>query len=93
MILPLSHPIPGERTKDGKPVQEVHIKNNTKLIISIIAANRSKEIWGEDAEEWKPERWLGQSGPDDQKEKDGDLFSSQSRGVAKEQLPGVYSGM
>ena len=76
MILPLSRPIPGS-IKDGNPIHEVHIKNNTKVIVSILAANRNKDVWGEDAEEWKPERWLSPL-PDS---------------VAKAHLPGVYASM
>lgn len=63
---------------DGKSdICEVPIKKNTNVIISILNANRNKAAWGEDAEEWKPERWLGKS-PDE---------------VAKVRLPGVYSSM
>ena len=71
------HPIPGHMTKDGKPISEVHLKNNTRVIISIVAANTSEAVWGEDADEWKPERWIGKS-PDE---------------VSKTKLPGVYSSM
>ena len=59
-----------------------------------MSANKSKKIWGEDAEEWKPERWIERNGPTTEKDKDDDLFANSSPGtVAKEQLPGVYSGM
>ena len=36
------------------------IPKGTNMNISLIGFNRSKEFWGEDAEEFKPERWLGQ---------------------------------
>ena len=29
-----------------------------RILIDIEASNCNKEIWGEDADEWKPERWL-----------------------------------
>lgn len=90
MILPLSSPIPGV---DGKPVHELQIKKNTKIRVAVLAANKSKDIWGNDAEEWKPERWLGRDDANSQNEKEGDLFSNHIKDVAKEQLPGVYSGM
>ena len=85
-------------TKDGKPISEVHLKNNTRVIISIVAANTSEAVWGEDAKEWKPERWLGHNqyeylnadGFGTYKEHDEE---KQPKGVAKIQLPGVYSGM
>lgn len=66
------------KSADGKSeIREIPIKKNTKVIISFLSANRSKAVWGEDAEEWKPERWLGKS-PDE---------------VAKVRLPRVYSSM
>lgn len=39
---------------DGKAVPE-----RTRVGVSAIAHNRGKSIWGEDANEFKPERWLG----------------------------------
>lgn len=55
VILPFSNPVKG---LDGRDVTEVLIPNNTNVIISVICANRNPDIWGPDAEEWKPERWL-----------------------------------
>ncbi|TRM69698.1 cytochrome P450 [Schizophyllum amplum] len=43
---------------DGRPLSEVFVPAGTPLIISIFNANRNKAMWGEDATEWKPERWL-----------------------------------
>lgn len=34
------------------------IPKGTTLILSILAANLDKGIWGEDARKWKPDRWL-----------------------------------
>ena len=52
--MPLMFPIKAE---DGSEIKEIPVKKNTDVIISILGANRSKRIWGDDAEEWKPERW------------------------------------
>lgn len=66
------------KAADGKSeIREILIKKNTNVIVSILYANRSKAVWGEDAEEWRPERWLGKSLDE----------------VAKVRLPGVYSSM
>lgn len=54
-VVSLSEPIQG---RDGAMLKELAIPKDTGLIIAIRAANRSKLIWGEDAAEWKPERWL-----------------------------------
>ncbi|EJC98472.1 cytochrome P450 [Fomitiporia mediterranea MF3/22] len=56
VVLPLLWPI---KSVDGKTeIKEIPLKKNTNVIISIVGANTNKRIWGEDAEEWKPDRWL-----------------------------------
>ncbi|PAV20282.1 cytochrome P450 [Pyrrhoderma noxium] len=75
VVLPLAWPI---TAVDGvTQLSEVPLKNNTGVVVSIIGANRCKKIWGEDAEEWKPERWL----------------NPMPESVAKAHLPGVYASM
>ncbi|CUA77338.1 Putative cytochrome P450 CYP13A5 [Caenorhabditis elegans] [Rhizoctonia solani] len=55
-VLPLQCPV---RAKDGKTtISQVPIKKGTHIYLSILAANRDKQIWGEDADEFKPSRWL-----------------------------------
>ncbi|THU78506.1 cytochrome P450 [Dendrothele bispora CBS 962.96] len=54
-VLPLSKSLKGV---DGTSISEVHIPNNTHVVISILNSNRNPAIWGPDAFEWKPERWL-----------------------------------
>jgi cytochrome P450 len=54
-VIPLANPITG---RDGKPITEVAIPKNTSIILSFINANRNPALWGPDALEWKPERWL-----------------------------------
>jgi cytochrome P450 len=39
-----------------------HINPNTKLIYSMYAMGRTKQIWGEDCLEFKPERWISDRG-------------------------------
>ncbi len=39
-------------------IQSVFVPKGTQIIASTAACNRNKELWGEDADEWKPERWL-----------------------------------
>lgn len=73
--MPLLWPI---KTTDGKSeVKSIALPKDTYIIISILNANTSKAIWGDDAEEWKPERWLGRS----------------PNSVAKTPLSGIYSSM
>ncbi|EGO03006.1 hypothetical protein SERLA73DRAFT_84927 [Serpula lacrymans var. lacrymans S7.3] len=74
VILPFSAPVRGA---DGKAIHEILIPNNTNVLVSILSSNRNPELWGEDALEWKPERWLS---PLPQK-------------LMEAQIPGVYSHM
>ena len=55
--MPLSEPIIG---KDGNVLQEIFVPAGTELILGIRSINIDKGIWGEDALEFKPERWLSQ---------------------------------
>ncbi|THV04401.1 cytochrome P450 [Dendrothele bispora CBS 962.96] len=72
MILPLSKPITGV---DGTVISEIHVPKNTRILVSILNSNRNPALWGPDALEWKPERWLSTL-PDE---------------LIKAHIPGVYS--
>ncbi|CAE6421498.1 unnamed protein product [Rhizoctonia solani] len=67
-VLPLRYPI-----KDNK--HEMYIKKGTRVLISLSRANRCRETWGEDADEFRPERWL----------------SSLPQSVTDAKILGVYS--
>ncbi|KAJ8081467.1 hypothetical protein PM082_007312 [Marasmius tenuissimus] len=71
-VLPLSTPI---RCTDGSVINEITVPADTKVLIDILNANRNPELWGPDAMEWKPERWL----------------SSLPSTLAKAKSPGIYS--
>ncbi|KAJ7693049.1 cytochrome P450 [Mycena rosella] len=53
-VLPLSTPIVGV---DGTPMEAIRVPKGTPIYIAIAAVNHSKQIWGPDALEFKPERW------------------------------------
>lgn len=74
VILPLYKPIIGI---DGTEVREIIVPRNTDIMLSLLGANRNRDIWGQDADEWKPERWLSPL-PDS---------------VTDAHFPGVYSNM
>ncbi|KAI0064111.1 cytochrome P450 [Artomyces pyxidatus] len=50
----LSQPIPGVTTSQSS----MFIPRNTTVIVDILGVNRNYDIWGADADEFKPERWL-----------------------------------
>ena len=74
MILPLSEPVRG---LDGKLMTEVPIPKGTTVFVGVMSSNTNKALWGEDAYEWKPERWL-EPLPD---------------AVLDAKIPGVYSNL
>ncbi|KAH9021020.1 cytochrome P450 [Lactarius pseudohatsudake] len=55
VVLPLSAPI---RDVNGREVHEIFVPKNTNVFVQIYNLNRDSSIWGADAAEWKPERWL-----------------------------------
>lgn len=73
-VLPLSEPIQG---MDGTTMGEIPVPKDTVVLVGVRACNRNKAIWGEDALQWKPERWL----------------APPSDSVVKAHLPGVYSNL
>ncbi|KAH9165536.1 cytochrome P450 [Lactarius sanguifluus] len=55
VVLPLSSPI---QDVDGREVHEIFVPKHTNVFAQIHNLNRDPSIWGADAAEWKPERWL-----------------------------------
>ncbi|PPR01103.1 hypothetical protein CVT24_000411 [Panaeolus cyanescens] len=72
IVLPLSRPI---TLRSGHTTSEIMVPKGTKCIVSLVASNRNTEIWGPDAHEWKPERWMGEM-----KEE-----------IVSAKVPGIYS--
>ncbi|TBU25896.1 cytochrome P450 [Dichomitus squalens] len=58
-LLPLEFPV---RLVNGELVNAIHVPAGTNIIMSLLGANRNERVWGQDASEWRPERWLTQSG-------------------------------
>ncbi len=74
MLLPLSTPIIG---LDGEVIREILVPAGTIILISILSCNRDKAVWGEDALQWNPSRWL----------------SRLPETVIQARIPGVYSNL
>ncbi|RPD54899.1 cytochrome P450 [Lentinus tigrinus ALCF2SS1-7] len=73
-VLPLSQPVRG---LDGKMMHEILVPKDTVVVVGLLSSNQNKQIWGEDALEWKPERWL----------------SPLPESVTEAKIPGVYSNL
>ncbi|KIO10441.1 hypothetical protein M404DRAFT_129598 [Pisolithus tinctorius Marx 270] len=54
-VLPLSQPI---TTESGELMHEILVPKGTRIIASVAAYNRNKDMWGEDADVFNPDRWL-----------------------------------
>ena len=76
-ILPLQHALTG---RDGQPITTIAVPKGTAVMTNYSAVNIDRRIWGEDAREWKPERWLEGAG-------------GLPRTVGEAQMPGVYSNL
>ncbi|KAG6850714.1 hypothetical protein H0H93_009872 [Arthromyces matolae] len=72
VVLPLSNPVKGI---DGREMSNIFIPNNTNVVVSILCANTDPALWGSDANEWKPDRWL----------------SPLPQALIDAHMPGVYS--
>ncbi|OBZ67681.1 hypothetical protein A0H81_12357 [Grifola frondosa] len=73
-MMPLLEPIRGV---DGSIINEIPIPKNTAILVGVLASNCNKAVWGTDALEWKPERWL----------------SPLPGTVGEAHIPGVYSNL
>ncbi|KIK57051.1 hypothetical protein GYMLUDRAFT_173469 [Collybiopsis luxurians FD-317 M1] len=71
-VVPLSRPLTG---LNGTEMNEIAIPKGTSIVVSILNSNRNPDLWGKDANEWKPERWL----------------SPLPTTVTDARIPGVYS--
>ena len=70
--MPLSEPI---RLKDGTLTDAIPIPKGTRVLPNVGASNVDPALWGPDAHEWRPERWL----------------EPLPRAVEEAHVPGVYS--
>ncbi|KAK7039115.1 hypothetical protein VNI00_010300 [Paramarasmius palmivorus] len=55
IILPLHKPAVGT---NGSLMKEIFIRKNTVVHVSVLNTNCNQDLWGPDATDWKPERWL-----------------------------------
>ncbi|KAK6984692.1 cytochrome P450 [Favolaschia claudopus] len=59
VLVTLTYPI--RSTVDGSETNQLLIHEGTAVYLGMSAANRSTAIWGPDAAEFRPERWLNKT--------------------------------
>ncbi|KAK1222072.1 hypothetical protein PQX77_015097 [Marasmius sp. AFHP31] len=59
-IIPLECPI---RDISGSVLREIPVIKGQRVVLNIFKYNRFKTVWGEDADVWNPERFLGSNRP------------------------------
>ncbi|RPD65435.1 cytochrome P450 [Lentinus tigrinus ALCF2SS1-7] len=72
VVMPVTEPI---RMRDGTHTNAVPIPKGTRIIANVTACNRDPALWGPDANDWRPSRWL----------------EPLPREVEEAHIPGVYS--
>ncbi|KAI0823100.1 cytochrome P450 [Trametes gibbosa] len=71
-VLPLATPIRG---LNGDLINAVPLAKNTRIIVDVLSCNLDPALWGGDAAQWRPERWI----------------EGLPKEVEEAHLPGVYS--
>ncbi|RPD61381.1 cytochrome P450 [Lentinus tigrinus ALCF2SS1-6] len=90
-VLPLQFPV---RSATGEEMIAIHVPAGTNIIISVLGSNHEKRVWGEDASEWRPDRWLNTNGERMGYGKGVDLaFEQDSAAQDVEGLPGCRNGV
>lgn len=92
-VLPLYRPI---KSVSGEMLSAIAIPKGTTLIMSLLAANHNKDLWGEDASEWRAERWFGATGLRVQLNGDSGIATDGGETISSgtvEKTPGVKDGM
>ncbi|EEB92190.1 hypothetical protein MPER_09336, partial [Moniliophthora perniciosa FA553] len=54
-VIPLQYPVV---SASGEILSEIPVVKEQRIMVSVGAYNRLKEVWGEDADEWNPSRFL-----------------------------------
>jgi cytochrome P450 len=54
-VIPLATPI---MTKSGKQISSIPVQKGQTIQVSIAAYNRNTSVWGDDADNWNPDRFM-----------------------------------
>ncbi|KDR84663.1 hypothetical protein GALMADRAFT_55583 [Galerina marginata CBS 339.88] len=76
-VIPLQYPI--KDVKSGTDIREIVVRKGTPVYVGLASTNRSTALWGPDAAEFKPERWIGRQ--------------AHESTVQEVKTPGIFSNM
>jgi cytochrome P450 len=54
-IIPIAEPV---TTKEGRVIKEIPVSKGQTVLCSLAGYNRLTTVWGDDADTWRPERWV-----------------------------------
>ncbi|KAI0653691.1 cytochrome P450 [Cubamyces menziesii] len=74
VVLPLSKSIHGI---DGTEMDSIYVPKDTLIFVAVQASNVNPDLWGADAREWRPERWL----------------EPLPEAITEAKIPGIYSNL
>ncbi|KAH9922636.1 cytochrome P450 [Fomitopsis serialis] len=97
-VVPVSRPF---FDRHGRTCDAIRMRKGDMITVSIQAMNKSREVWGEDAEVFRPERWLlagekGEDRSDDEDEGEDEKVRREGkpgRGQKKAGAPGLWGNM
>jgi len=96
-VVPVSRPF---LDRHGRACDAIRMRKGDIITVPIQAMNKSREVWGEDAEAFRPERWLladekGEHWSDDEPEGEEKVRreGKPGRGQKKAGAPGLWGNM
>lgn len=96
-VVPVARPFVDRR---GRACGEIRVRKGDIVTVPLQAMNKSREVWGEDAEVFRPERWLEGGGVDGEEgEREGEDGGGQEsagkpgRGQKRAGAPGLWGNM
>ncbi|KZT67097.1 cytochrome P450 [Daedalea quercina L-15889] len=93
-VVPVARPFLDRR---GRPCNAIHVRRGDIITVPVQAMNKSKEVWGGDAEVFRPERWLvrgeDRDWSDEEAEERERREGKPGRGQKRAGAPGLWGNM
>lgn len=92
-VVPVARPFVDRR---GRACDAIHVRKGDIVTVPLQAMNKSREVWGEDAEVFRPERWLEGGEAEEEDGEDGARWEGTGRpgrGQKRAGPPGLWGNM